>query len=340
MLERAPDSSEGRDLGRMVHDWTGKETSSDLESRSGAGVPGSNGRSRLPGLDGGADLGGRGNRGGSPALSSGGDRKNRSEGTGKAPFEISPKQDAIPSSNGESGEAGQAGEGSRHSFNSMTGLSSSLLPSGSTGESSHSSNDSAAPPSESNGSSIPGVGSRGESRPSASASSGIGFGMISGSPSSGSSSNASSGTSGSSSSSSAGENADQPPLIPEQERKEPLRIEAAFEVVIACQRDGIEILPGGNRITMKTLQTKGTSGNGQPGQDLLIRHLRSLERKRAIVDPMIRPRPRVKFVVEAGGDDTYLAVRRQLLFSGLDWPMTVQLVEGQGSRFLSREVWR
>ena len=54
---------------------------------------------------------------------------------------------------------------------------------------------------------------------------------------------------------------------------------------------------------------------------------------------MIRPRPRVKFIVEAGGDETYLAVRRQLLFSGLDWPMTVQLVEGQASRFFSREVW-
>jgi hypothetical protein len=126
---------------------------------------------------------------------------------------------------------------------------------------------------------------------------------------------------------------DFPPLI-EPEHKEPLRIEAPFEVVIACQRDGIEILPGGNRITRKTIEA-----DGPQGRELLSRHLRYLERKRALVDPMIRPIPRVKFVVEPGGDETFLAVRRKLLFSGLDWPMTIQMVEGQRSRFFSKEVW-
>ena len=55
---------------------------------------------------------------------------------------------------------------------------------------------------------------------------------------------------------------DLPPL-PTPERKEPIRIDAPFEVVIDCQRDGIEILPGGNRITLKTIKAApSTRGEG------------------------------------------------------------------------------
>src|SRR5262249_20920888 len=92
--------------------------------------------------------------------------------------------------------------------------------------------------------------------------------------------------------------------------------------------------PGGYRITTKALQEGG--GKGTNSESLLKRELRAMVRHRAQVDPMIRPRPSVKFLVETGGGNTFWTARRQLLFSGLDWPMTREVAGPQEKPILNK----
>jgi hypothetical protein len=84
--------------------------------------------------------------------------------------------------------------------------------------------------------------------------------------------------------------------------------------------------PGGYRLTAQALQQRTTSEEG-----LLAREIAAIVRKRAIVDPMIRPKPRIKFLVETNGSETFWAARRQLLFALPDWPMSLQVSESQNS---------
>jgi hypothetical protein len=58
-------------------------------------------------------------------------------------------------------------------------------------------------------------------------------------------------------------------------------------------------------------------------------------RRRAQVDPLIRPKPRLKFLVETNGGTTFWSARQQLIFSGLDWPMTIQIAGPQTAQLLN-----
>jgi hypothetical protein len=98
--------------------------------------------------------------------------------------------------------------------------------------------------------------------------------------------------------------------------KEPLRIEIPFEITVACGPEGAVIHPGGYRLSARALKSKDA---------MLTKELRSVVRTRQLVDPMIRPRPSIRFIVEPGGNDTYFDARRQTLMSGIDWPVTLQL---------------
>ena len=60
---------------------------------------------------------------------------------------------------------------------------------------------------------------------------------------------------------------------------------------------------------------------------------------RAIVDPLIRPKPKIKFLVEANGSNTFWIARRQLLFSLPDWPMSLHVSGPQGSHIITKETW-
>jgi hypothetical protein len=132
--------------------------------------------------------------------------------------------------------------------------------------------------------------------------------------------------------------ASETPVLPSLSASEssPLKIEAPFEMVVVCDSKGLEIHPGNYRITRSTLAANSPASTHE---SLFLRHLRSLERQRALVDPMIRPRPKVKFLIAAGGEETYWEARRQLRFSGLEWPMTFQLVESQLPQLFARERW-
>lgn len=122
------------------------------------------------------------------------------------------------------------------------------------------------------------------------------------------------------------------PLIPKDEEKTVPAIEVPFEIVVACGADGLTIQPGGYRITNQALRDRRE-------EDLFVRNLEAVARKRAEVDPAIRPRPRVKFLVEDDGASNFWESRRQILFSGLNWPMSLQVAGAQNPRFLEQGVW-
>ena len=92
------------------------------------------------------------------------------------------------------------------------------------------------------------------------------------------------------------------------------------------------IHPGGYRITGAVLE-------GRRKDDILVNELTAVAQQRAAADPTIRPQPRVKFLVESGGSPTFWAARKQILFSGLGWPMSLQVTGTQDPLLLGRETW-
>jgi hypothetical protein len=115
----------------------------------------------------------------------------------------------------------------------------------------------------------------------------------------------------------------------------PGAIEVPFEIVVVCRRDDVLLHPGGYRLTAQALREG--SGKGTNTESLLKRELRAIVRRRAQVDPLIRPRPSLRFLVETDGAPLFWMARRQLLFSGLDWPMTLQVAGPQGQHVLNVE---
>ena len=101
-----------------------------------------------------------------------------------------------------------------------------------------------------------------------------------------------------------------------------------MELVVSCGPDGVVIHPGGYRLSHQALKGKGS---------MLAKELKSIVRLRQQVDPLILPRPTIKFLVEPGGNDTYWAARRQTVLSGLDWPMVLQVADTRVLDFFPRE---
>ncbi len=109
-------------------------------------------------------------------------------------------------------------------------------------------------------------------------------------------------------------------------------IEVPFEIVVVCGPDGAVIHPGGYLLTSKSLET-GKKDN------IVVRELLAVAQQRAEGDPTIRPQPRIKFLVENGGSETFWAARKQILFSGLGWPMSLQVAGAQDPHILGKETW-
>ena len=72
---------------------------------------------------------------------------------------------------------------------------------------------------------------------------------------------------------------------------------------------------------------------------MLAREIRAMVRNREIVDPLIRQKPAIRFLVETQGGDTFALARRQLLFSLPDWPVSLQVAGAQNTSILSRNRW-
>src|SRR5271157_2537668 len=109
-------------------------------------------------------------------------------------------------------------------------------------------------------------------------------------------------------------------------------IEVPFEIVVVCGPNGAVIHPGGYLLTSKSLAA-GKKDN------IVVRELLAVAQQRAESDPTIRPQPRVKFLVENGGSETFWAARKQILFSGLGWPMSLQVAGAQDPHMLGKETW-
>jgi hypothetical protein len=109
-------------------------------------------------------------------------------------------------------------------------------------------------------------------------------------------------------------------------------IDVPFEIVVVCQPEGLVIHPGGYLITRASLERNRKDG-------ILVNELLAVARNRAAVDPTIRPQPRVKFLVESGGSPVFWNARKQILFSGLGWPISLQVTGAQDVRLLDQETW-
>ena len=96
--------------------------------------------------------------------------------------------------------------------------------------------------------------------------------------------------------------------------------------------------PGGYRLTTQALR-QGVDKGEAVRESVLKQELRAIVRRRAQIDPLIRPKPTVKFLVEADGVTTFWMARRQLAFSGLDWPMSLQVAGPQSRHVFNEETW-
>ncbi len=126
------------------------------------------------------------------------------------------------------------------------------------------------------------------------------------------------------------------PMITPPDRP-PGAIDVPFEIVVVCRHNDLLLHPGGYRLTAQALREGGSKGINQPS--LLQRELRALVQRRAEIDPLIRPKPSVKFLVENDGGRTFWMARRQLMFSGLDWPMSLQVAGTQSPHVFNEETW-
>ncbi len=93
-------------------------------------------------------------------------------------------------------------------------------------------------------------------------------------------------------------------------------IHVPMEIVVACEADGIVIHPGGYRLTNKALRAK---------EPVVVKTLQGVVKTRQQVDPLIKPIPSVRYLVERGGEENYRVVRRQTVLSGLEWPSVLQI---------------
>jgi hypothetical protein len=126
-------------------------------------------------------------------------------------------------------------------------------------------------------------------------------------------------------------------LIAPPRRKETLptgAIEARFEIVVVCRKDDVVLQPGSYRLTGEVLRS-----TGQKSDFILAREIRAMVRNRAIVDPLIRQKPAIRFLVEQQGAETFAMARRQLLFSLPDWPVSLQVAGSQDAGVFSRNPW-
>lgn len=98
------------------------------------------------------------------------------------------------------------------------------------------------------------------------------------------------------------------------------RMERPMELVVACGPSGLTVQPGGHRLSRSSLD---------PADARLVELLRELVRRREVREPAeVKLTPRVTFLVQPGGQDTYWQARRQTLMAGLGWPIRLRVQEG------------
>ncbi|WP_435021967.1 hypothetical protein TA3x_002658 [Tundrisphaera sp. TA3] len=107
-------------------------------------------------------------------------------------------------------------------------------------------------------------------------------------------------------------------------------VDRPFELVVACGPHGATIHPGGYRVTAQALDSR---------DGLLIQQLKGLVSEQRHDDPYSRIEPRVRFLVQPGGEATYRSAKGQLWMSGLNWPTNLQVVGPDPVAALPSESW-
>jgi hypothetical protein len=103
-----------------------------------------------------------------------------------------------------------------------------------------------------------------------------------------------------------------------------------FEMVLACGPKGIAIFPGDYRVKLSTLKTKDT---------LLPTQILALVRKQEAAEPAKEWSPRIRFLVEPDGRESYTRARVQLAMAGIDWPLTFQFSGSDVPQLFAPEDW-
>jgi hypothetical protein len=104
-------------------------------------------------------------------------------------------------------------------------------------------------------------------------------------------------------------------------------VQVPLDLVVACGRDGVTIHPGGYRVTKATLATGGR----------LARDLQTIVGNYQRLDPGVIPRPRLEFLIELGGHETFAEARRQTVLMGEDWPVSIRVAESSAPGVFGKE---
>ena len=99
--------------------------------------------------------------------------------------------------------------------------------------------------------------------------------------------------------------------------------EQTLELVVTCDRWGVRIHPTDERLGAATLRER---------DGFLVDRLREIVWARREAEPEVFWVPRLRFVVEPFGQQTYREVRRQTIMAGTGWPILLQVVDGDRVR--------
>lgn len=107
-------------------------------------------------------------------------------------------------------------------------------------------------------------------------------------------------------------------------------VDRRLEIVLVCGSKGVIVQPGGYRVTADALKDRG---------GLLKKQIVALVKARRTAEPKAALEPRVRFLVQPGGEKSYWTARSQFLLSGLDWPMSTQVADPDHLSILPSESW-
>ncbi len=106
--------------------------------------------------------------------------------------------------------------------------------------------------------------------------------------------------------------------------------DGTFEVVVVCNARGVTVQPGGYRVTAGALKDR---------DGLFRKQIVGLVKGKRASEPNVIVDPKVRFLVQPGGSETYRVARSQFLLSGLDWPATTQVADPDPVSILPSEGW-
>ena len=107
-------------------------------------------------------------------------------------------------------------------------------------------------------------------------------------------------------------------------------VDRTFEVVVVCGPNGVVVQPGNYRVTADALQDR---------DGLFKKQVVALVKNRRAADPTTKVEPRIRFLVQPHGFETYRTARSQFFVSGLNWPTTTQVADPDPLAISPGGVW-